>query len=250
MGIVPGVVGHHQGAALGGDVLGSPDLDPEPLLLERPGRGEHEALGDLGVEAVLVDLELAGQPSPQEGEQLGGPLLPPVPEDLSAGGADRLHPLAQRDAARGLPVADLGGVLVRSRASSAASSPASSTVLRRPSCGAPGRRPGAGRVRRARSSTTSRSGGPGSVGRGRAPARCRLRVFGGASVRAADDGLLLPLPRPGRPRVPSGMISASGTTASDVRRRRPACTRTGASRCRSRPGGTVRAKSAKASAVV
>ena len=39
-------------------------------------------------------------------------------------------------------------------------------------------------------------------------------------LREATDGLLLPVPRPGRPRVPSGMISASATVASQRSRRR------------------------------
>src|SRR5690606_5390986 len=42
-------------------------------------------------------------------------------------------------------------------------------------------------------------------------------VRAGARLRAAADGLVRPLPRPGRPRVPRGMISASATVASGDR---------------------------------
>ena len=35
-----------------------------------------------------------------------------------------------------------------------------------------------------------------------------------ARLRAAEEGLGLPVPRPGRPRVPIGMISASATRGS------------------------------------
>ena len=60
IGSVPGVVGDDQGAALGRDVVGAADLDPEPLLGDRAERGHQEPLGDLGVEAVLVDDVVAG----------------------------------------------------------------------------------------------------------------------------------------------------------------------------------------------
>ena len=55
-----GVVGDHQRAAVGGDVLDAADLDPEPLLRDRAQRGHEEPLGDLLVEAVLVDDVVAG----------------------------------------------------------------------------------------------------------------------------------------------------------------------------------------------
>ena len=55
-----GVVGDDQRAALGRDVLDAADLDPEPLLGDRAQRGHQEPLGDLGVEAVLVDDVVAG----------------------------------------------------------------------------------------------------------------------------------------------------------------------------------------------
>ena len=77
------VVGDDQRAALGGDVLDAADLDPEPLLGDRPQQREHELLGDLVVEAELVDVVVAGQPAAQEGEQLGQLRLPLVAEDLA-----------------------------------------------------------------------------------------------------------------------------------------------------------------------
>ena len=49
-----GVVGDHQRAALGGDVLQAADLEPEPLLRDRSQRRHEEALGQLAVEAVVV----------------------------------------------------------------------------------------------------------------------------------------------------------------------------------------------------
>ena len=76
------MVGDHQRAALGGEVLDAAHLDPEPLLGERPQRGQQQPLGDLGVEAVLVDLVVAGQPAAQERQELGELRLPVVAEDL------------------------------------------------------------------------------------------------------------------------------------------------------------------------
>jgi hypothetical protein len=71
-----GVVGHHQRTALGRDVLDAVHLDPEPLLRQRPQPREEESLGDLLVEAELVDLVVSCDPTPREREQVGELLLP------------------------------------------------------------------------------------------------------------------------------------------------------------------------------
>ena len=65
---------------------------------ERPQRGEQQPLGDLGVEAVLVDLVVAGQPAPQERQEPGELRLPVVAEDLGGARLERGQPLAGRDA--------------------------------------------------------------------------------------------------------------------------------------------------------
>ena len=46
---------------------------------------EQEPLGDLGVEAVLVDLVVAGDPAAQERQELGELLLRVLAEDLLGG---------------------------------------------------------------------------------------------------------------------------------------------------------------------
>ena len=84
-----GVVRDDQGAALGRDVVGAADLDAEPLLRDRAQRGHQEALGDLLVEAVLVDEVVAGDPAAQEGQELGELRLPLVPEELLGGVLER-----------------------------------------------------------------------------------------------------------------------------------------------------------------
>ena len=95
-----GVVGHHQRTALGGDVLGAADLDAEPLLGDRAQRGQEEALGDLAVEAVVVDDVVAVEPATQEGQQLGQPALPLGAEDLAARRLEGCEPVLDRDAAQ------------------------------------------------------------------------------------------------------------------------------------------------------
>ena len=180
-----GVVGDHQRAALGRDVLDAADLDPEPLLGDRAQRGHEEPLGDLGVEAVLVDDVVAGDPAAQEGQEPGQLRLPLVAEHLARGVLERGQPVARRDA--GERVALAGGRGVRGRA-----------------------RHGSGG-----SATARRGGGAAAVGcsagrRRRAPARAAWPAPPGAS-RARRRTAGLPVPRPGRPRVPIGMISASAT---------------------------------------
>ena len=90
-----GVVGDDQGAALGRDVLDAAHLDAEPLLRDRAQRGDQEALGDLGVEAVLVDDVVAGDPTAQERQELGEPGLPVVAEDLAGGVWKRGQPVGR-----------------------------------------------------------------------------------------------------------------------------------------------------------
>ena len=50
-----GVVGDDQRATLGGDVLDAAHLDPEPVPVERTQHGQENVLGEVGVEAELVD---------------------------------------------------------------------------------------------------------------------------------------------------------------------------------------------------
>ena len=71
-----GVVGDHQRAALGRDVLQAAGLDPEPVLVQRPQRGQQHVLGELGVEAELVDLDVAGEPAADERQRRGHLALP------------------------------------------------------------------------------------------------------------------------------------------------------------------------------
>lgn len=52
----PGVVGHHQCTACGRDVLDAADLDPEPLLEQRPERGQEDTVGEVRVVTELVHL--------------------------------------------------------------------------------------------------------------------------------------------------------------------------------------------------
>ena len=183
-----GVVGDDQGAAFGGDVLGSAHLDPEPLLGDRTQGGHEEPLGDLGVEAVLVDDVVAGDPTAQEGEELGELRLPLLAEELLGGVLEGREPVRRRDAGPGRAV----GVV---------------TAGARRRC-----RP-APRFGGRRLASAARLLGPG-------PRSCPVPAAACAGVpswraasgrrgsRAAEDGLL-PVPRPGRPRVPIGMISAS-----------------------------------------
>ena len=102
-GIGAGVVGDDQRAALGGDVLDAADLDPEPLLGDRPQRGHEEPLGDLLVEAVLVDDVVAGHPAAQERQEPGQLRLPLVAEELLGGVLERGQPVARPGCPRSGP---------------------------------------------------------------------------------------------------------------------------------------------------
>ena len=146
---------------------------------------------------------VAGQAAAQEREELGEPRLPVVAEDLAWRRAGR--PPASR--AAGMPA---GGP--RSVAWSAAASAAGGASAARPSRRPPGLR------RRAPASGAGRASAVGCRGsrrrrrRGCArPARpAAASAPGCARPRTAGS----PVPRPGRPRVPIGMISASPTAGS------------------------------------
>ena len=60
-------------------------LDPEPLLVQRPQRRQEDVVGEVGVEAEVVDLVVAGQPAAQEGQRAGQAALP---TGLGADGGD------------------------------------------------------------------------------------------------------------------------------------------------------------------
>ena len=64
-----GVVGDHQRAAVVGDVLEAGDLGAEPVLVQRAQQRQQNVLGELRVEAEVVDLVVAGEPAAQEGER-------------------------------------------------------------------------------------------------------------------------------------------------------------------------------------
>ncbi len=51
-------------------------LHPEPLLVQRAERRGQHVLGEVAVEAELVDLVVAGDPAAQEGQAAGDPALP------------------------------------------------------------------------------------------------------------------------------------------------------------------------------
>ena len=71
-----GVVGDDQRAALVRHVVQAGGLDPEPRPVERPQQRENDVVGEVGVEAELVDVVVAGQPAAQEGERVGERRLP------------------------------------------------------------------------------------------------------------------------------------------------------------------------------
>ena len=164
--------------------------------------GQQEPLGELGVEAELVDLVVAGQPAAQEGQELGEPRLPLVAEDLRGGAAGS----AASQSPTGMPPAGRGRRRRRRRGGSAPAAAASVAG-------------GAGSVGAA--GVGSAALGAASAGRGgRARRGLRAGSRGGRRPGCArpTDGLALPVPRPGRPRVPIGMTSASPTAlaASEV----------------------------------
>ena len=71
------VVGDDERPALGRDVLHALALHPEPAVEQRPQQREQDVVGQVGVEAELVGLVLAGQ-APAEELQAAGELLLPA----------------------------------------------------------------------------------------------------------------------------------------------------------------------------
>ena len=221
-----GVVGDHERAALGGDVLQPADLEPEPLLGDRPQRGHEEPLGELAVEAVVVDLVVALEPAAHERHQLGEAALP----------VGRRRPPARRP---GRPPASRRPGCRRWATAVASSAVVGSRV------GLGGERPAA----RSASAGRRRRWWPAWRPAWRRLAASAAALLGaalraaGARLRAAEDGRALPEPRPGRPPVPIGMTTAS----SPSRRRASSGTAGSLQRRRAR---ARRQKSANASAVV
>ncbi len=112
------VVGHDQRTALGRDVLQAARLDPEVVLVQRPQRRQQHVLGELGVEAELVDLDVAGQPAADERER-GGHLALPLRQlvgraSAPARAARRAAPRPPARSAR--PVRPVLAAVVRRRA--------------------------------------------------------------------------------------------------------------------------------------
>ncbi len=60
------MVGDDERAPVGGDVLDTAHLDPEPLLEQRTQDGLDDVVGEMRVEAEIVDLVIAGQAPPHE----------------------------------------------------------------------------------------------------------------------------------------------------------------------------------------
>ena len=230
-----GVVGDDQGAALGRDVLDAADLDPEPLLGDRAQRGHEEALGDLGVEAVLVDDVVAGHPAAQEGQERGRAAAPTgrrTPPWRRAG----TRPASRRRGCRRAASRSLGGRGGRGRRRGAAARP----VGRRRPAAVP-RAARLGRLRRRRPLARLRRCGLAALGRPGCGRRTTA-VLAGAAARAAagadrDD---LGVTHGAAPEL-AGLRRAS--SARVERRRAPGSVRPPV-------GGSGAAKSANASAVV
>ena len=182
---------------------------------------EQELLGDLAVEAVVVDGEVAGQPAAQEREELREPRLPVLAEELLGGRGERRQPLQRRDARDGVAVVGGRPADARRRAASGRS-PRSSGFSGLAACAA---LRGWVRPRAATAGPWLRGAGPSARARARRRGselvRWRRWLSGleparragdlAARLRLFEDGLSSPVPRPGLPRVPIGMISASPT---------------------------------------
>ncbi len=112
-----GVVRDHKGAALRRDVLEPGRLDAEPRPVERADQAEEHAVGELGVEAEVVDAVVARQPPAGEVEPaLLGRVLDELGQ-LRGGGRLGLHEHA-------LPALDRHGRLGRIGRISVADGPA------------------------------------------------------------------------------------------------------------------------------
>ena len=84
-----------------GHVLQAGRLDPEPLLVQRAERRGQHVLGEVAVEAEVVDLVVAGDPAAQERQAAGDPALPRP--DGPAGRRRRPLPRAVATRRRRLP---------------------------------------------------------------------------------------------------------------------------------------------------
>ncbi len=87
----PGVVGHHQRAA-GRQVLGARGADAPVHAVQRAQQRQQHVLGEVDVEAEVVDLVVAGHPAAQERGDVGDAVQPLLAEDVA-------QPLQHVDAA-------------------------------------------------------------------------------------------------------------------------------------------------------
>ena len=157
-------------------------LDPEPRAVERAQHGQVEVLGEVLVEAELVDRVVAGHPAPHERQQRGDVPLDVVGRD--AGGLGR-HP-HRRDAG-GQQLLDAGGDTARARhrvgdgwGTTSSVTPCSARtfgapVRRAAGFAVAGRRAAAGggrRPTRAGCGRAAEPGGPGAGGRRSGPPPC------------------------------------------------------------------------------
>ena len=155
-----GVVGDDQRAARVRHVLQAGGLDPEPRPVQRPQQREDDVVGEVGVEAELVDLVVAGQPAAQERQRVRQGGLPPGRElaGLGAGSAALRSPGRPRSASGRPP------------------GPASACARRRPL----GRRPASAARRRSRPTCARPADG--------VPARARVGVASGTGAHASASG--------------------------------------------------------------
>ena len=89
-----GMVGHHQGTTGRRDVLDAAHLDPEPVLVERAQQGEQYRLGELGVEAEVVDGVVPREPGASELEQAGQALPEPARDLVDVQAAEEVSEVA------------------------------------------------------------------------------------------------------------------------------------------------------------
>ena len=200
-----------------GQVLSAADLDPEPGLHQRPEQRQEDLGGELRVEAELVDGIVAAssvtgrrRPSPPPTPASRHRACRPAParpwqrvggELRAAADGGRRQPLhepccdpvlpARPQRVRATGVGGRSSVPASSCRTRARAGPSTSPAGRRRSVGL-----GRGLVRPARAAAPD----PGRT----------LRAASAARPRAAAEGLVR-LPRPGLPRLPSWMISASAT---------------------------------------
>ena len=120
-------------------------LDPEPLPVERPQRGQQHVLGELGVEAELVDLVVAGEPPAQERQRRRRPGAPSAGRGRPDRAAVR-RGRARRPARRRAPAAVGAGAVGRAaRARGAAPRAAHRPRRRQRTCRGPSARATAAR---------------------------------------------------------------------------------------------------------